>query len=39
MFTFLFLIEQDGRTSPLNQNDFNIVIFFKVSCKEKQHFV
>lgn len=28
MFTFLFLIEQDRRTSYLNQNDFNIVIFF-----------
>lgn len=39
MCTFLFSIEQDGRTSPLNQNNFNVVIFFKVSCKEKRHFV
>lgn len=34
MFTFLFLFEQDGRTSPLNQNDFNIVIFLKWAAKK-----
>lgn len=38
MCTFLFSIEQDGRTSPLNQNNFNIVIFFKSKLQRKATF-
>lgn len=38
MFTLLFSIEQDGRTSPLNQNYFNIVKYFLNKLQRKAIF-